>query len=82
MFTHVSKEMSKRDLAFLLVREHQAQDSIGPALRHAFGGMYVANEQFTVAQAERAIAEGATDAVAFGVKNRRDSLYSSRFTHG
>src|SRR3979490_646794 len=67
-FTHVSREMDKRNLAFLLVREHQGNDSIGAALKRAFGGAYVANEQFTVAQAEEAITEGAADAVAFGVK--------------
>ncbi len=67
-FTHVSREMNKRNLAFLLVREHQANDSIGAALKQAFGGVYVANEQFTLAQAEQAIAEDAADAVAFGVK--------------
>src|SRR3984893_15720865 len=67
-FTHVSREMDKRNLAFLVVREHQANDSIGAALKQAFGGVYVANEQFTVAQAEEAITEGAADAVAFGVK--------------
>jgi 2,4-dienoyl-CoA reductase-like NADH-dependent reductase (Old Yellow Enzyme family) len=66
-FTHVSQEMDKRNLAFLLVREHQGNDSIGAALKQAFGGVYVANEQFTVAQAEEAITEGAADAVAFGV---------------
>src|ERR1700676_2035199 len=67
-FTHVSREMDKRNLAFLLVREHRANDSIGAALKRAFGGVYVANEQFTVAQAEAAIADEAADAVAFGVK--------------
>jgi 2,4-dienoyl-CoA reductase-like NADH-dependent reductase (Old Yellow Enzyme family) len=67
-FTHVSREMDQRNIAFLLVREHQANDSIGAALKRAFGGVYVANEQFTVAQAEAAIADGAADAVAFGVK--------------
>jgi 2,4-dienoyl-CoA reductase-like NADH-dependent reductase (Old Yellow Enzyme family) len=67
-FTHVSREMDKRNLAFLLVREHQANDSIGAALKQAFGGVYVANEKFTVAQAEEAITEGTADAVAFGVK--------------
>jgi 2,4-dienoyl-CoA reductase-like NADH-dependent reductase (Old Yellow Enzyme family) len=67
-FTHVSREMDKRDLAFLLVREHQANDSIGATLKQAFGGVYVANERFTVAQAEAAITEGVPDAVAFGVK--------------
>jgi 2,4-dienoyl-CoA reductase-like NADH-dependent reductase (Old Yellow Enzyme family) len=67
-FTHVSREMDKRNLAFLLVREHQANDSIGVALKRAFRGVYVANEQFTVAQAEAAVTEGKADAVAFGVK--------------
>jgi 2,4-dienoyl-CoA reductase-like NADH-dependent reductase (Old Yellow Enzyme family) len=67
-FTHVSREMDKRNLAFLLVREHHGNDSIGAALKQAFGGVYVANEQFTVAQAEAAITAGAADAVAFGVK--------------
>jgi 2,4-dienoyl-CoA reductase-like NADH-dependent reductase (Old Yellow Enzyme family) len=60
--------MDERELAFLLVREHRAQDSIGAALRQAFRGVYVANEQFTIEAAERAIAEGAADAVAFGEK--------------
>lgn len=60
--------MDKRNLAFLLVWEYQAKDSIGHAIKQAFGGSYVANEQFTVEQAEMAIAEGAADAIAFGVK--------------
>src|SRR5260221_3144959 len=67
-FTYVSREMHKRNLAFLLVREYQASDSIGAALKQAFGGVYVANEQFTVAQAEKAITEEAVDGVGFGVK--------------
>ena len=67
-FTHVSQEMDKRNLAFLLVREHQANDSIGAALKQAFRGAYVANERFTVAQADAAVTEGKADAVAFGVK--------------
>src|SRR5258708_44876 len=67
-FTHVSREMDKRNLAFLLVREHQANDSIGAALKQAFRGAYLANEQFTVAEAEAAVTEGKATAVAFGVK--------------
>jgi 2,4-dienoyl-CoA reductase-like NADH-dependent reductase (Old Yellow Enzyme family) len=67
-FTHVARAMEERDLAFLLVREHQAKDSIGSALKQAFRGAYVVNEQFSVAQAEAAVADGAADAVAFGVK--------------
>src|SRR3979490_2435699 len=36
--THFAWEMDKRNLAFLLVREYQAKDSIGAALKQAFGG--------------------------------------------
>src|SRR5260221_8335679 len=81
-FTHVSREMGKRNLAFLMVRERQAQDSIGAALKQAFGGVYVANEQFTVEAAERAITEGAADAVAFGVKFIANPDLPSRIQNG
>src|ERR1700736_5392090 len=62
--------MDKRNLAFLLVREHQANDSIGAGIKPAFGGVYVAKEHVTVAQSEEAITVGAADAVAFGVLAR------------
>jgi 2,4-dienoyl-CoA reductase-like NADH-dependent reductase (Old Yellow Enzyme family) len=81
-FTHVSREMGKRNLAFLLVRERQAEDSIGVALKQAFGGVYVANEQFSVETAERAITEGAADAVAFGVKFIANPDLPSRIKNG
>ncbi|MEJ0042412.1 MAG: hypothetical protein WDM81_09425 [Rhizomicrobium sp.] len=65
-FTYVARELGKRKLAFLCAREHQAADSIGPALREAFGGVYVANEGFTKESAQAALASGAADAVAWG----------------
>lgn len=65
-FGYVARELGRRKLAFLCVREHEAPDSIGPALRKQFGGAYIANEQFTQQSAERAVAEGRVDAVAFG----------------
>ena len=65
-FTYVAKELGKRKLAFLCAREHQAGDSIGPMLKEAFGGVYVANEGFTKESAEAALASGVADAVAFG----------------
>ena len=67
-FTYVAHEARKRNLAFLFAREHQAEDSIGAALKREFGGVYVANERFTVEQSEAALREGAADAIAFGVK--------------
>jgi hypothetical protein len=42
------------------------RESIGPAIRHAFGGSFIANEGFTFESAKRALAEGKADAVAFG----------------
>ncbi|HEV2650074.1 MAG TPA: alkene reductase [Rhizomicrobium sp.] len=65
-FTYVARELGKRKLAFLCAREHQKADSIGPALREAFGGPYVANEGFTYETGEAALESGAADAVAYG----------------
>jgi 2,4-dienoyl-CoA reductase-like NADH-dependent reductase (Old Yellow Enzyme family) len=47
-------------------RESAHKDSIGPAIKQAFGGAFIANEGFDQASAERALAEGVADAVAFG----------------
>jgi 2,4-dienoyl-CoA reductase-like NADH-dependent reductase (Old Yellow Enzyme family) len=41
-------------------------ESIGPRLKEAFGGVYIANEGFTFETAQKALAEGWADAVAFG----------------
>jgi 2,4-dienoyl-CoA reductase-like NADH-dependent reductase (Old Yellow Enzyme family) len=41
-------------------------ESIGPAIKEAFGGVYIVNENFDQASAEKALAEGVADAVAFG----------------
>ena len=65
-FTYVGRELGKRGLAFLCAREAQKPDSIGPAIKQAFGGAYIANEGFTQESAELALAEGRADAVAFG----------------
>jgi len=49
------------------VREHEGPDSLGPVLKAAFGGVYIANEGYTRETAEAAVAAGRADAVAFGV---------------
>ncbi len=46
-FGYVVEELDKRGIAFICAREHQAADSLGPDLRKAFGGVYIANEGFT-----------------------------------
>ncbi|HPC62859.1 MAG TPA: alkene reductase [Verrucomicrobiota bacterium] len=66
-FTYVARELGKRKLAFLCVREALGPDRIGPQLKAAFGGPYVANEGFTFETASQLLAAGEADAVAFGV---------------
>lgn len=65
-FGYVARELGRRKIAFLCVREHAGAGRIGPELKKAFGGVYIANEAFTQEAAERAIAAGEADAVAFG----------------
>lgn len=66
-FTYVARELGKRGIAFICAREHEAEDSLSPSLKQAFGGVFIANEGFTKAQANAWLAAGKADAVAFGV---------------
>jgi 2,4-dienoyl-CoA reductase-like NADH-dependent reductase (Old Yellow Enzyme family) len=65
-FGHVARELGRRQIAFLCAREHAGPDSLGPQLKAAFGGAYVANEGFTAETAQAALVDGWADAVAFG----------------
>jgi 2,4-dienoyl-CoA reductase-like NADH-dependent reductase (Old Yellow Enzyme family) len=66
-FGYVARELGQRRVAFLLARESLGDGRIGPELKRAFGGPYVANEKFTKAHAEQALRAEEADAVAFGV---------------
>ncbi len=65
-FSYVARELGKRRVAFLCVRERLGPDRIGPELRSAFGGVYIVNEGFTLETAEQALAANDADGVAFG----------------
>jgi 2,4-dienoyl-CoA reductase-like NADH-dependent reductase (Old Yellow Enzyme family) len=67
-FGYVATELGKRRIAFICAREHLGENRLGPRLKAAFGGVYVANEKFTRQSAEQVIAAGEADAVAFGVQ--------------
>jgi 2,4-dienoyl-CoA reductase-like NADH-dependent reductase (Old Yellow Enzyme family) len=67
-FGYVATELGKRGLAFLCAREHLGEGRIGPELKRAFGGVYIANEKFTKATGEQVLDAGEADAVAFGVQ--------------
>jgi 2,4-dienoyl-CoA reductase-like NADH-dependent reductase (Old Yellow Enzyme family) len=66
LFTYVARELGKRKLAFLCARESHDKPSLGPALKQAFGGVFIANETFTAESAREAITSGTAEAVAFG----------------
>jgi 2,4-dienoyl-CoA reductase-like NADH-dependent reductase (Old Yellow Enzyme family) len=65
-FGHVARELGKRKIAFIMARESQVEPRLGPALKAAFGGVYIANEGLDPDTAERLLANGAADAAAFG----------------
>lgn len=78
-FGYVARELGKRGIAFLCVREYEAADSLGPMLKAEFGGTYIANEGFARESAEAAIAAGRADAVAFGVQYIANPDLARRF---
>lgn len=65
-FTYIAKELSKRSLAFMCVRESLGENAIGSLLKSSFSGTYIANEKFTKITAEKIIQDKEADAVAFG----------------
>ena len=65
-FTYLAREFAKRRIAFICAREHAGENRIGPQIKAAFGGVYIANEQFTNDSAEAALAAGEADAIAWG----------------
>ena len=65
-FGYVARELGRRRIAFLCARESVGPGRLGPELKRAFGGVFIANEQFTRESAEQAVSAGEADAVAFG----------------
>ena len=66
VFHHAASELGKRKLAFLCARESHAEVPLGPSLKQAFGGVFIANESFNADTAREALRSGSADAVAFG----------------
>ncbi len=66
LFGYVARELGRRRIAFICARERPGPDALGPHLKEAFGGPFIANEDFTLETAEATIAAGQADAVAFG----------------
>ena len=65
-FAYVARELGRRRIAFICVRESIGPNRLGPDLKKQFGGIYVANESHTRDSAEQLLEKGEADAVAFG----------------
>ena len=81
-FGYVARELGRRKIAFICAREREGPDSIGPELKKAFGGLYVANEKFTLESGNAILAAGDADAVAFGVPYIANPDLPERFAQG
>jgi 2,4-dienoyl-CoA reductase-like NADH-dependent reductase (Old Yellow Enzyme family) len=65
-FTYVARELGKRGIAFICAREGLDGERLGPMMKKAFGGVYIANEQITAESAQQLLESGEADAIAFG----------------
>jgi 2,4-dienoyl-CoA reductase-like NADH-dependent reductase (Old Yellow Enzyme family) len=79
-FGYVATELGKRKIAFIMAREFEGPDSLGPELKKAFGGVYIANEKFSKESAEKIIENNFADAVSFGVPFISNPDLPKRFT--
>ena len=66
IFGYVAEQLGQRGLAFIFVREIEAEDSQLPRLKKLFGGPIIANEEMDASDGVRHIVDGNADAVAFG----------------
>ena len=81
-FGYVARELGRRKIAFLAARESTKAPRLGPELKAAFGGVYIANEGFSRETAEAAIEAGEADAVAFGKLFLANPDLPRRFSRG
>ena len=65
-FSALARELGKRRIAFLFARESQDTPRLGPALKQAFGGIYIANQGLSRDTAEALLAANEADAVSWG----------------
>lgn len=66
IFGYLAQELGKRGIAFICARESVGENRLGPQLKKAFGGVYIANEKMTSEMAKQVVTKGEADAVAFG----------------
>ena len=81
-FTYLATELGKRKIAFIAARESVGPDSLGPSLRKAFGGVYIANEALNQQTGQQLLDENKADAVAYGKLYIANPDLVERFAQG
>lgn len=66
VFNYVAEQLGQRKVAFIFIREAAGAPSQTATLRRLFGGPVIVNGQYDLSKAQRVVAEGAAEAVAFG----------------
>lgn len=66
LFTHVATELGRRKIGFLCCRQPRQPGWLVPRMKAAFGGVMVANQEFSRSSAEETLQAGEADAIAFG----------------
>lgn len=67
LFTHVIKELNKREISFVFTRDPLDEGSLFPKLKEHFDGVFIANQKFTKETAQKALNDGIADAISFGI---------------
>ena len=65
-FGYVARELGKRKIAFIFLRDAQGEGYLTPYLKAQFGGTVIANQGLTPELAETLIREKSADLVSFG----------------
>lgn len=65
-FGYVARELGKRKIAFIFMRENQSEGYLTPYLKREFGGTVIANENLDIGKATELVNGGVADLVSFG----------------
>lgn len=66
IFVHLAKELGRKKIAFLFARESQESPRLGPELKQAFGGPFIANQALSAGEGEALLERGEADAISWG----------------
>lgn len=65
-FGYIARELGKREIAFIFLREVQRDGYLTPYLKQEFGGVTVANQGLSLELATELVQSGKVDAVSWG----------------